>query len=209
MLRAVTDNVLKKSRKTAAGRLALAAVAALACATALSACGNANIRETSGTYAGEGGVAAPYLSVGALEYQVQISRALNPYDVEDEAYLRDVPEDERELSPGEEWFGIFIQVYNKTDSAHEDASEFLVSDTEGHVYRPIAVGSSNLYAYEPGTIPAKGELPVPDSTAAVGPTAGMMLLYKIKLESLEDRPMTLTIVSPTNSEVSAKAELDV
>jgi hypothetical protein len=186
-----------------------AIAAALLTAVALSACGNANQRETTGTYAGDGGVAAPYLSVGPLVYQVQMSRALNPYDTEDKAYLEGVPVSERKLNPGEEWFGVFVKVFNETGKPHPDATEMTVSDTEGNVYHPIAVKSTNLYSYRPTVIAGKGEIPLPSSTAYSGPIGGALLLYKIKLESLDNRPLKIHIVSPTNPTETASAELDV
>src|SRR5262249_38069519 len=70
------------SRKLAS--LALPALAALA----LGACGSSHSRVTTGTYAGESGASAPYLDVGPLTYEVQLSRALNPYNVEDASYLQ-------------------------------------------------------------------------------------------------------------------------
>ena len=64
--------------------LALVLLAALA----LGACGDSHTKVTTGTYAGESGANAPYLDVGPLVYEVQLSRQLNPYDVEDAAYLQ-------------------------------------------------------------------------------------------------------------------------
>lgn len=189
-------------------RLAALAGAALA-AVALAACGDANVKETSGTYAGEGGAGAPYLSVGPLVYQVQISRAINPHDAEDSAFLQGLSESQRQLLPGEEWFGVFMQVINETGTPHEVAREITISDTEGNVYHPIEPNQYNLYAYRPGAnVPAKNQLPTPSSTAASGPINGLMLLYKIKLSSLENRPLTVKIVSPTNLSKTASGELD-
>lgn len=186
-----------------------AVAAALLTAVALSACGNASKPETTGTYAGEGGVGAPYLSVGSLVYQVQMSRALNAYDTEDKAYLEGVPASESKLKPGEEWFGVFVKVYNETGAPHPDATEMTVSDAEGIVYHPIVVKTTNLYAYRPGIVSAKGEIPLPSSTAYSGPISGALLLYKIKLESLDNRPLKIHVVSPTNPTETASAELDV
>jgi hypothetical protein len=45
--------------------------------------------------------------------------------------------------------------------------------------------------------------------AASGPTQGALLLYKIKLRLLENRPLKLKIVDPTATAQSASAELDV
>jgi hypothetical protein len=183
-------------------------VAALT-AIALAACGNADKKQTSGTYAGEGGAAAPYLSVGPLAYQVQISRTLNPNDTEDSAFLQGLSPKQRELQPGEEWFGVFMQVYDESGASHEDAREITIHDTEGNVYKPVEPNQYNLYAYRPGaTVPSKDQLPLPSSTAASGAVNGLLLLYRLKLTSLENRPLTVKIVSPTDPTKTASAELD-
>lgn len=190
------------------GRALLALAGAALAALALSACGSGNAKETSGTYAGIGGVGAPYLSVGGLVYQVQISRMLNPYDTEDSAYLEGLSAQQRKINPGEELFGVFVQVYNESSVPRQAAREIRLYDTEGNTYEPITPDQYNLYAYRPGNVPVKSQLPTPDSTAANGPINGLMLLYKIKTESLENRPLSLKIISPTNPAESASAELD-
>ena len=68
-------------------KLAVLAVALL-CALALGACGDAHTKVTTGTYAGESGANAPYLNLGPLIYQVQLSRELNPANSEDAGYLQ-------------------------------------------------------------------------------------------------------------------------
>jgi hypothetical protein len=176
---------------------------------ALAACGNADVKETSGSYSGVGGVGAPYLSVGSLVYNVQISRSLNPYDTEDSAYLVGLPAAQKELQPGQEWFGVFMQVYNKTGTSHEVASDITISDTEGNVYHPIELGHTNLFAYQPGMkVPPENQLPTPSSAAASAPINGLLLLYRLNLSSLENRPLTIKIVSPADPTEKATAELD-
>ena len=89
--------------------------AALSAAIALGACGDSHTKVTTGTYAGESGKNAPYLDVGPLIYQVQLSRQLNPTNSEDSGVPAGRPPySEGRLLPGEEWFGVFIQVYNHT-----------------------------------------------------------------------------------------------
>src|SRR6202040_2097234 len=88
--------------------LALVVLAALA----LSACGDSHTKVTTGTYAGESGANAPYLNVGPLIYEVQLSRELNPTNSEDASYLQGLGAAESKLEPGEEWFGVSVQVYN-------------------------------------------------------------------------------------------------
>jgi hypothetical protein len=182
---------------------------ALLGAFALSACGDSHTKVTTGTYAGESGANAPYLDVGPLIYEVQLSRQLNPADVEDSAYLKGLPPAERQLAPGQEWFGVFVQVYNHTSQELPAASAPTVTDTQGNVYSPIVPDQTNDFAYRGGPVPAQGQLPVPSSIAADGPTQGALLLYKIRVVSLDNRPLEFKIVDPTNSLQRASAELDV
>src|SRR3979490_1998764 len=94
----------------------LAALALLA-VLALGACGDSHTKVTTGTYAGESGANAPYLDVGPLVYEVQLSRQLNPSSVEDSAYLQGLAPAEQKLEPGQEWFAVFVQVYNNHSQA--------------------------------------------------------------------------------------------
>ena len=168
------------------------ATLALLAALALGACGDSHTKVTTGTYAGESGKNAPYLNVGPLSYEVQLSRELNPYNAEEATYLQGLSPAERRLAPGEEWFGVFLQVYNKNNS-----------------YTPVVPNSTNEFAYRGGLVPAKSQLPEPASVAASGPTQGTLLLYKIQVVSLDNRPLEFKIVDPTDASESASAELDV
>jgi hypothetical protein len=188
---------------------ALLLTSALLLALALSGCGSADEKSHHGTYAGEGGVAAPYLSLGPLVYQVQISRALNPFDEEDSYYLAGLTGAQARLSFGEEWFGIFIQVHNRSSLPRPAASAVTVSDFLGNRYLPVIPLGSNPFIYNGGIVPAEGQIPGLNSPAASGPTQGALLLYKIKDYSLENRPLTLRIFNPANPASSASAELDV
>ncbi|HEY1458370.1 MAG TPA: hypothetical protein VGF15_07605 [Solirubrobacteraceae bacterium] len=186
-------------------------VAALAASTALTlnACGDGHTRVTTGTYAGESGVAAPYLNVGPLIYEIQLSRELNPSNTEDSSYLVGLSPAQRKLGPGEEWFAVFLQVYNQTGRAHPAASSLTITDAQGNVYLPILPDQSNQFTYRAGLVQAKQQLPEADTVAASGPTQGALLLYKIKLVSLDNRPLEMRIVDPTDRAQSASAELDV
>jgi hypothetical protein len=189
-------------------KLTSVAVAILAI-LALGACGDSHTRVTTGTYAGESGANAPYLDVGPLVYQIQISRQLNPFDTEDAAYLRGVPAAQQKLASGQEWFGVFLQVYNHTSSQLPAATTVTVSDTQGNTYSPIVTDQTNEFAYRAGSVPADGRLPVPDSVASFGPTQGALLLYKIQTVSLDNRPLEIKIADPTEPKQTASAELDV
>jgi hypothetical protein len=183
--------------------------AAVLAALALGACGESHTRVTTGTYAGGGGRNAPYLNVGPLVYEVQISREINPYNTEDSSYLLGLTSAQAALKPGEEWFGVFMQVYNESTVPHPAATNFTVADTQGNVYQPIIPGPANLFAYRGGIVPANNQIPALNTVAADGPTQGEVLLYKIKVESLDNRPLKLTIVDPHDPTQTASAELDV
>jgi hypothetical protein len=177
---------------------------------ALSACSdNSHTRVTTGTYAGESGQNAPYLNVGPLIYEVQLSRELNPYDTEDASYLADLTPAQAKLQPGEEWFAVFLQVYNETSIPHPAATNISISDTQENVYTPIDPPLTNEFSYRAGLVPPKGRIPELDTVAANGPTPGAVLLFKIKVVSLDNRPIEIKIVDPTNPTQTASAELDV
>jgi hypothetical protein len=185
-------------------------LAALLVALSLGACGDSHTKVSTGTYAGESGQNAPYLDVGPLVYEVQLSRELNPTNSEDSTYLQGLSPEQAKLEVGQEWFGVFVQVYNNGSAAQQASTAMTISDTQGNTYAPIVPQQTNLYAYRGGTVPGGSQLlPAADTTQGLGATQGALLLFKIKLASLDNRPLELTITDPGNAAEFAKAELDV
>jgi hypothetical protein len=182
---------------------------ALLAVLALGACGNSHTRVTTGTYAGESGANAPYLDVGPLSYEVQLSRQLNPTNSEDSSYLQGLGAEELKLENGQEWFAVFLQVYNHTSAPLRATNSVTITDTQGNTYTPIIPDQTNPFAYRGGEVPANGQIPIADTTANSGPTQGSMLLFKIRVVSLDNRPLELKILDPENPSESASAELDV
>lgn len=156
----------------------------------------------------EGKTEGIYLDVGELKYQVQISRQLNPYDTEDKEYLTALPPAERRLAPGETWFAVFMRVQNTTDEAHPSARSFVIEDTTGEKFRPVALPLVNGYAYRPARVEPGEILPKPNSTAGFGSTRGSLLLFKMKTETLALRPLVLTVTPPEGGE-AGQIDLDV
>ena len=189
-------------------KLPLLALVILA-AAGLSACGDSHTRVSTGTYAGESGANAPYLNVGPLLYEVQLSRKLNPFNVEDASYLQGLTPTQAALEPGQEWFAVFLQVYNIHNQSEPAADAITISDTQNNVYSPITPEATNPYAYHAQLVSAKGQLPEPETAAYYGPTQGVLLLFKIQVVSLDNRPLELKIVNPEDPAESASAELDV
>jgi hypothetical protein len=184
-------------------------LAAILAALVVSACGDSHTRITTGTYAGESGANAPYLNVGPLIYEVQLSRELNPANSEDASYLQGLTPAERKLEPGQEWFAVFMQVYNNTNNPHPAATSMTITDTQENTYTPITPDESNLFAYRAGTVEPKNQIPLPGTVADDDPAEGLVLLYKIQIVSLDNRPLVLKIVDPDNPKETASAELDV
>jgi hypothetical protein len=189
-------------------KLPLLALVVLA-AISLAACGDSHTQVTTGTYAGESGQNAPYLDVGRLVYEVQLSRQLNPYDEEDSAYLQGLSPQQRTLAPGQEWFGVFLQVYNDGSAPAAAARDITIYDTQGNLYTPTVPSGVNQFAYRAGIVRGHSRLPVPNSVASAGPTQGALLLYKIQTVSLDNRPLKVKIVDAIHATETASAELDV
>jgi hypothetical protein len=162
-------------------------VAALACAVLAAGCGNKLETRTQGATEGL------YLDQDDLKYQVQISRYLNPADVEDRTYLTGLPPNTAPPAGDETWFGVFMRVSNANDKTIAPANDFEIEDTQGNIYRPVPLDAKvNPFAYEATPIPPKSMIPQPDSIASEGVIKqGALLLFKIKTDSLQNRPLEL------------------
>ncbi|HEV7806798.1 MAG TPA: hypothetical protein VGO80_13315, partial [Solirubrobacteraceae bacterium] len=110
-----------------------AVLAALLVAGGLSACGKHQSTGPVRTAETEG----IYLDVSDLKYQVQVSRQLNPRDVQDKPYLLGLPADERELKPDEVWFGVILRVQNETGEALRPSEDIEIEDTVGEKFEPL------------------------------------------------------------------------
>jgi hypothetical protein len=183
----------------------LVPTAALLAALMLAACGG----HKQPTHHGESEGA--YIEAGPLIYQVQMSRELEPSNVEDVEYLEGLPADEPPLAGDELWFGVWVRVQNATDEAHESAEEFKVVDTLGVEYEPIVLPATNPFSYQPSLIEAASGQPVypdPESAAGAGPIQGSLLLFRFNTDVYADRPIELEITPPDGGEAST-VELDL
>ncbi|MEJ7798468.1 MAG: hypothetical protein WKF42_08220 [Solirubrobacteraceae bacterium] len=181
-------------------------LAALLVTGGLSACGKhqstgpVRIAETEGIY----------LDVGDLKYQVQVSRQLNPADVQDRAFLEGIPQDDQKLEPDEVWFAILLRVQNETDEALLPAADIQIADTQEEVFKPLGLEPSNLFAYrstEP--VPAGEVVPLVDSPGYDSPSRGALLLFKLTLQALNNRPLELKIEGRKVPQQTGIVDLDV
>lgn len=159
---------------------ALALLAAIALAGVFSACG-------AEEHEGESREGEP-LEVSGLEYNVQITRFLNPDDTEDAEYLAGQPE----LEPGTEYLGVFLVISNETDEARPSATNYVVTDTVDEEYEMLE--SESPYALEVGAeVDAEGQLPLINSTAGSGPNQGSLLIFLVDDSVSDNRPLELEI----------------
>jgi hypothetical protein len=176
--------------------------AAVLCALVAAGCGN---KEEVVTEAHTEGI---YLDVDHLKYQVQISRYINPNDVEDKSYLIGLPQSTAQPGGDETWFGVFMRVQNTTGEPQTPSNDFKIVDTQENEYRPIPLDSKiNPFAYTSTPIAANGLAPEPDSAASENTIQGSLLLFKVKTESLQNRPLELHFTGSDGTE--GVVDLDV
>lgn len=187
-------------------RRPLAALAVLLASGGLAACGNHHDKEAKIQHIeGEGF----YLSLGALKYQVQGSRQLNADDIQDQPFLSGVPAAEQVLKPDEVWFGVFMQVENEDDVPLNPSGDIEIIDTQEDVFKPLGLDKTNDFAYRStDSIPGGQLTPLPDTPAFGTANQGSLLLFKLPLEALDNRPLELKIESSTNDQTGI-IDLDV
>ena len=167
----------------------------------LAACGEhppKNIGKTEGAY----------VETGGLQYQVQISRQLNPSDFEDRDYLVGLPAGTR-LGKGEQYFAIFLRVFNREDEEARASRRFHMTDTTGKRYDPIAIDTRvNRVAFRPAIVGPADQLPLPGSLGRENTTQGGLILFKIPVAAYDSRPLVFHIEPPDGGE-PAEVALDV
>ena len=153
---------------------------------------------------------AIYVTLGDLQYQVQMSRQLNPADVGDRDLLSGVPLADQALGADDLWFGVWVRAFNSSDSAQRTANEFKIVDTHGDEYMPVPVDGANKLVFREAPVLADGgQYPYPNSAAANLPTTGAVLIFKLPHSALDYRPLELEIGSDALPDQSATVTLDV
>ena len=152
---------------------------------------------------------AAYVTLGPMQYQVQLSRQLNQYEVGDRGLLGGIAPEEKKLATDEVWFAVWVRVFNPTDDDHPAADQYKIVDTTGSEYEPVATSEDNPFAYRPGVVRGNDDYPAPGSAGAESPTTGAVLLFKLPNKALDFRPLELEF---SNSEIpgaSSSVRIDV
>ena len=55
-----------------------------------------------------------------------------------------------------------MRVENDSDKAAPATNGYSIKDTQGNVYKPIAMGPKNVFAYRPAVLQPKDILPLPE-----------------------------------------------
>jgi hypothetical protein len=131
------------------------------------------------------------ISLDNIFYQVQLSRQLNPKDVEDSYYLQG------QLAPpaGESYFGVFMRVDNEIQDTRVmpvGTRDMEITTANGDVFKPLRVKAEG-WGYAPAPISKGGMLPTPNSPAFSGTIRGGLILFKIPLKDLDNRPLKLHV----------------
>ena len=181
------------NRQQRIGLPLLAALALVASAVFISACGYSS--DSKDVVEGEP------VKLGELQYNVIFSRFLNPNDNEDSAYLVG----QKQLPPGITYFGIFFEVQNESEEPQSLADSFTIVDANGRSFE--AIPSESLYALPfGGEVESQEQIPVLDSTPEQGPIEGSVVLFELPASASEARPLTLEIPGP---EGPAEVTLDL
>ena len=147
-----------------------------------------------------------YVRAGGVTYQLQISRVLNRFSIEDHQYLTGLPGGTATPGAKELWYGVFLWAKNNTHHPATTVSpnDLYIVDTQGTKYYPVPLDSSvNQFAWRALALSPLGTEPGPDTTASFGPTQGEIVLFKLPTAVYANRPLTLEINAPGESHPSS------
>jgi len=131
------------------------------------------------------------IQLGQLEFNVQLTRFLNPADPEDHEYLagQQLP-----TPAGKSYLAVFMTIKNHSDDPVRlpTPDQMSIVDTTGAAYAALA--SSTDFAVPLGsTLEGGGDIPAPGTAAASGPTQGGIVIFLVDQGITENRPLDLEI----------------
>ena len=140
-----------------------------------------------------------YVDAGPITYQLQVSRQLNQYTVEDSQYLAGLPTGQGTLTPSSSGTACSCGPRTRRIRPHDRGP---VHDRRHHRgrYHPVPLNAElNGYAWTQQILDPSGVEPAPNTTASFGPTQGGLLLFKLPTSAYSNRPLTLHIFPPTGA----------
>jgi hypothetical protein len=177
---------------------------ALVVAIAVAACGSSSSGVTlattqpatlSGHEVGNEVNDGSYIQAGPITYQLQISRELNPFSVQDAWYIKGLPAGFPPPTANQLWYGVFLWAKNQHHKAYRTSDNFKIVDTQGDTYYPIKLDPAlNPYVWTSQLLPYEGTYPVEDSVQSLGESQGGLLLFKLNSSAYANRPLTFYIL---------------
>ena len=120
------------------------------------------------------------------------------------------PRGRGDLRDDEVWFAVLMRVQNETGEPLQPSEDIEIEDTQDEVFEPIELDETNLYAYRSDfAIPPREVYPVLDSPAHDTPSQGSLLLFKLTLTALNNRPLELKIEGRKVPQQTGIVDLDV
>jgi hypothetical protein len=128
------------------------------------------------------------LPLGGVDYNVFITRQLNPEEPPDDAFFEG-----QEPAPDETLYGVFLQACNNSEDPRETVDDFTIVDNQGNEFEPEELPEENKFAYVAKELEPKECIPEVGGVAQQGTTGGAMLLFRLPLENTENRPLELEL----------------
>jgi hypothetical protein len=128
------------------------------------------------------------LDLDGVTYNVFITRQLNTAIPPDDAYYAGP-------QPGkdETLYGVFIQACNHTKDNLSPTGFFKIKDNQENEFMPMTLPADSPFAYRVRELKPDACIPEDGSVAALGPAAASLLLFKLPLQTTENRPLELEI----------------
>jgi hypothetical protein len=133
------------------------------------------------------------LDLAGIDYNVFITRELNPQIPPDNAYYKGPL-----AKKGEALYGVFLQACNNGKRSLPTASHFTVVDNQGNEFHPTPLPADDDFAYQPTRLGSHECQPEAGSVAQLGPTAGSMLLFRLPISNTDNRPLELEVEAPAS-----------
>ncbi len=133
-----------------------------------------------------------------MTYQLQVSRLLNQYEIEDHQYLTGLPAGTSSAN------GCAVLVRRVPVGPEQDRTapqhttdSFDIVDTQGNRYYPVALNPSvNQYAWASETLAPRADPARARLDGGAGLTGGALVLFKLSTQVYANRPLTLEIHQP-------------
>jgi hypothetical protein len=174
---------------------------ALAVALAVTACGSSKHAPSkpgvlSGHEVGNEVNDGSYIQAGPITYQLEISRELNPYSIQDAPFVKGLPAGYPPPTANQLWYGVFLWAKNQHHTAYRTSDNFEIVDSQGTVYRPIKLNTQlNPWAWTSQLLQKNDTQPAPDSVQSEDPAQGGLLLFKVDNSVYQNRPLILYVLN--------------